>query len=233
MVLDSSWQFGRNVICFAAQVGFAPQSFVNIDVNHRVQPRSATSPSAKSSGGSSQTPRWSCWRLPRSISFGDRRIWRFASEWSRAATPAGGNAPFGFRRSSSIRFCGGRPAVKPTWEHWRTAAITGFLLLFVGNGGVCVAEQTVPSGVDSSAGGHRVPVDGDGRLVATRWHAAGGAGVYWTGFGICGSGFAGGTQKFGRIRSSQPGRRDDLGGRFVCVVLRILYSKHGALPLRR
>jgi drug/metabolite transporter (DMT)-like permease len=40
-----------------------------------------------------------------------------------------------------------KSAVKPTWEHWRTAAITGFLLLFVGNGGVCVAEQTVPSGV--------------------------------------------------------------------------------------
>ena len=40
-----------------------------------------------------------------------------------------------------------KTTVKPTWEHWRTAAITGFLLLFVGNGGVCVAEQTVPSGV--------------------------------------------------------------------------------------
>jgi len=40
-----------------------------------------------------------------------------------------------------------KTVVKPTWEHWRTAAITGFLLLFVGNGGVCIAEQTVPSGV--------------------------------------------------------------------------------------
>jgi drug/metabolite transporter (DMT)-like permease len=37
--------------------------------------------------------------------------------------------------------------VKPSWEHWINAAITGFLLLFVGNGGVCIAEQTVPSGV--------------------------------------------------------------------------------------
>ena len=37
--------------------------------------------------------------------------------------------------------------VRPTLAHWRTAAFTGFLLLFVGNGGVCVAEQTVPSGV--------------------------------------------------------------------------------------
>jgi drug/metabolite transporter (DMT)-like permease len=37
--------------------------------------------------------------------------------------------------------------IRPTWAHWRTATLTGFLLLFVGNGGVCVAEQTVPSGV--------------------------------------------------------------------------------------
>lgn len=37
--------------------------------------------------------------------------------------------------------------VKPTRIHWRTAAVTGFLLLFAGNGGVSWAEQTVPSGV--------------------------------------------------------------------------------------
>ena len=37
--------------------------------------------------------------------------------------------------------------IRPTLAHWRTAIFTGFLLLFVGNGGVCVAEQTVPSGV--------------------------------------------------------------------------------------
>jgi len=37
--------------------------------------------------------------------------------------------------------------IRPTLAHWRAAIFTGFLLLFVGNGGVCVAEQTVPSGV--------------------------------------------------------------------------------------
>jgi drug/metabolite transporter (DMT)-like permease len=37
--------------------------------------------------------------------------------------------------------------IKPTATNWRTAAVTGCLLLFVGNGGVCWAEQTVPSGV--------------------------------------------------------------------------------------
>jgi EamA-like transporter family protein len=40
-----------------------------------------------------------------------------------------------------------KTGIRPTWAHWRTAIYTGFLLLFVGNGGVCVAEQTVPSGV--------------------------------------------------------------------------------------
>jgi drug/metabolite transporter (DMT)-like permease len=40
-----------------------------------------------------------------------------------------------------------KTGVRPTAAHWRTAAITGCLLLFVGNGGVCIAEKTVPSGV--------------------------------------------------------------------------------------
>jgi drug/metabolite transporter (DMT)-like permease len=40
-----------------------------------------------------------------------------------------------------------RTGIRPTLAHWRTSAFTGFLLLLVGNGGVCVAERTVPSGV--------------------------------------------------------------------------------------
>ena len=40
-----------------------------------------------------------------------------------------------------------RTGVRPTAAHWRISFITGFLLLFVGNGGVCLAERTVPSGV--------------------------------------------------------------------------------------
>jgi drug/metabolite transporter (DMT)-like permease len=40
-----------------------------------------------------------------------------------------------------------KTGIRPTLAHWRTATITGFLLLFVGNGGVCIAEQSVPSGV--------------------------------------------------------------------------------------
>jgi drug/metabolite transporter (DMT)-like permease len=37
--------------------------------------------------------------------------------------------------------------IKPTPGNWRTAVITGALLLFVGNGGVSWAELTVPSGI--------------------------------------------------------------------------------------
>ncbi len=36
---------------------------------------------------------------------------------------------------------------RPARAHWRDAAIVGALLLLVGNGGVSVAEQTVPSGI--------------------------------------------------------------------------------------
>ncbi len=36
---------------------------------------------------------------------------------------------------------------RPTIAQWKTAAMTGTLLLFFGNGGVCYAEQTVPSGI--------------------------------------------------------------------------------------
>src|SRR5689334_7368047 len=40
-----------------------------------------------------------------------------------------------------------KTGVRPTLAHWRMSFITGSLLLFLGNGGVCLAERTVPSGV--------------------------------------------------------------------------------------
>jgi drug/metabolite transporter (DMT)-like permease len=36
---------------------------------------------------------------------------------------------------------------RPTWADWRSTTVTGFLLLAVGNGGVCLAEERVPSGI--------------------------------------------------------------------------------------
>jgi drug/metabolite transporter (DMT)-like permease len=40
-----------------------------------------------------------------------------------------------------------KTGIRPTPRQWRTATITGLLLLLMGNGGVCLAERTVPSGV--------------------------------------------------------------------------------------
>jgi len=40
-----------------------------------------------------------------------------------------------------------KTGIRPTPVQWRTAIITGLLLLLLGNGGVCLAERTVPSGV--------------------------------------------------------------------------------------
>ena len=36
---------------------------------------------------------------------------------------------------------------RPTLAEWRSTALTGLLLLAIGNGGVCLAEERVPSGV--------------------------------------------------------------------------------------
>ena len=40
-----------------------------------------------------------------------------------------------------------RGAERPRWEHWRSTAIVGALLLLIGNGGVVWAEQKVSSGM--------------------------------------------------------------------------------------
>jgi drug/metabolite transporter (DMT)-like permease len=40
-----------------------------------------------------------------------------------------------------------KTGIRPTPTQWRTAVITGLFLLLIGNGGVCLSERTVPSGV--------------------------------------------------------------------------------------
>jgi drug/metabolite transporter (DMT)-like permease len=40
-----------------------------------------------------------------------------------------------------------KTGIRPTPTQWKTAAITGVLLLLLGNGGVCLSEKTVPTGV--------------------------------------------------------------------------------------
>lgn len=119
---------------------------------------------------------------------------------------------------------------RPTWRQWRTAIVTGTLLLFFGNGGVCVAEKTVPSGVAAL-------------LVATvclwmvivDWARPGGhrpASRILVGIVL---GFAGLVLLVGPSHLGGSGRVD-LKGAGILVVASLawacgsVYSKHGTLP---
>jgi len=118
----------------------------------------------------------------------------------------------------------------PTWEQWRTAIVTGSLLLFIGNGGVCVAEQTVPSGVAAL-----LVATVSLWMVLVDWVRPGGvrpapriiAGIVL--------GFAGLALLIGPAHLGNSGRID-LKGTVILVVASLawacgsLYSKHGALP---
>jgi drug/metabolite transporter (DMT)-like permease len=123
-----------------------------------------------------------------------------------------------------------RTRIRPTAEQWKTAAISGVLLLCVGNGGVCWAEQTVPSGIAAL-------------LVATvtlwmvivDWLRPGGfrpSARIMTGIVL---GFAGMVVLVGPARLGQSGRVDPVGAGVLVVASLAwacgsLYSKHGALP---
>jgi drug/metabolite transporter (DMT)-like permease len=123
-----------------------------------------------------------------------------------------------------------RSGTRPTKAQWKTAAITGVLLLFGGNGGVCWAEQSVPSGITAL-------------LVATvtLWMVL----VDWLRpnghrpsvrvfFGMV-IGFAGIVLLVGPLRLGNSARVDPLGAA-VLVLASLswacgsLYSKHGSLP---
>lgn len=123
-----------------------------------------------------------------------------------------------------------KTGVRPTLAHWRTAAVTGVLLLFIGNGGVCVAEGTVPSGVAAL-------------LVATvslwivliDWLRPGGTRPLPRVVAGITLGFAGLGLLVGPAHLGGSGRIDP-GGSAVLVVASLawafgsLYSKHGSLP---
>jgi drug/metabolite transporter (DMT)-like permease len=123
-----------------------------------------------------------------------------------------------------------RTRIRPTVEQWRAAAVSGVLLLCIGNGGVCWAEQTVPSGIAAL-------------LVATvtLWMVI----VDWLRPGghkpslrvVIGVtlGFAGMVVLVGPARLGQSGRVDPVGAGILVVASLAwacgsLYSKHGALP---
>jgi drug/metabolite transporter (DMT)-like permease len=123
-----------------------------------------------------------------------------------------------------------RSGIRPTMTHWRTAVVTGFLLLFVGNGGVSWAELTVPSGVTAL-----LVATVSLWLVIVDWLRPGGtrpvlrvaAGIFL--------GFAGLALLVGPAHLGGSGRIEPIGAG-VLVVASLswacgsLYSKHGAMP---
>src|SRR5258706_2098045 len=120
--------------------------------------------------------------------------------------------------------------IKPTRQHWKTASITGVLLLFVGNGGVCWAELTVPSGVTALLVAMVTLW-----MVLIDWLRPGGhrpsARVF---FGIV-LGFAGLALLVGPRHLGSSGRIDPIGAGILVLAAfswacGSLYSKHGPLP---
>jgi drug/metabolite transporter (DMT)-like permease len=123
-----------------------------------------------------------------------------------------------------------RSGTRPTKQQWITAAITGLLLLFAGNGGVCWAEQSVPSGITAL-------------LVATvtlwmvlvDWLRPGGhrpSAQVLLGIVV---GFAGLLILIGPAHLGNSGRVNPIGAAVLVLASLTwacgsLYSKHGALP---
>jgi drug/metabolite transporter (DMT)-like permease len=123
-----------------------------------------------------------------------------------------------------------KTGIRPTREHWQTAIVTGFLLLLVGNGGVCVAEQTVPSGVAAL-----LVATVSLWIVLVDWLRPGGvqpvprvlAGLLF--------GFGGLVLLVGPKNLGGSGRVDPTGVTILAIAsfawaCGSLYSKHGALP---
>jgi drug/metabolite transporter (DMT)-like permease len=120
--------------------------------------------------------------------------------------------------------------IRPTAAHWGTAVVTGVLLLFVGNGGVCVAEQTVPSGVAAL-----LVATVSLWIVLVDWLRPGGVRpVPRVLFGLL-LGFAGMALLVGPKDFDGSARINPIGGGILVVAsfawaCGSLYSKHGQLP---
>jgi len=123
-----------------------------------------------------------------------------------------------------------KTGIRPTASHWKVAIATGFLLLFVGNGGVSWAEQTVPSGVAAL-----LVATVSLWLVILDWLRPGGIRpVFRVVVGLL-LGFFGLVLLVGPTHLGGSGRVDP-GGAGILVVASLgwaigsLYSKHGGMP---
>lgn len=123
-----------------------------------------------------------------------------------------------------------RTGVRPAAAHWKTAAVTGFLLLCVGNGGVSWAEQTVPSGVTAL-----LVATVSLWLVIVDWLRPGGhRPVSKVVLGLL-LGFTGMVLLVGPAHLGGSGRVDPRGAAVLVIAsfawaCGSLYSKHGGMP---
>jgi drug/metabolite transporter (DMT)-like permease len=123
-----------------------------------------------------------------------------------------------------------KTGIKPTLANWRTAIVAGALLLFVGNGGVSWAEQTVPSGVTAL-----LVATVSLWLVIVDWLRPGGARpAPRVAIGLL-MGFAGLALLVGPAHLGGAERVNPLGAAVLVIASLAwacgsLYSKHGGMP---
>jgi drug/metabolite transporter (DMT)-like permease len=123
-----------------------------------------------------------------------------------------------------------RSKVRPTGAQWKTAAVSGVLLLCVGNGGVCWAELTVPSGIAAL-----LVATVTLWMVVVDWLRPGGHRPSWRVLSGIVLGFAGMAVLVGPSKAGQAGRVDPAGAAILVIASLAwacgsLWSKHGELP---
>ena len=123
-----------------------------------------------------------------------------------------------------------KTGIRPTAGNWRTATIAGVLLLFVGNGGVCWAEQTVPSGIAAL-----LVATVSLWLVIVDWLRPGGVRPVARVVAGLALGFTGLVLLVGPAHLGGSGRADPRGAGMLVFAsfawaCGSLYSKHGGMP---
>jgi drug/metabolite transporter (DMT)-like permease len=123
-----------------------------------------------------------------------------------------------------------KTGIQPTTMNWQTALVSGSLLLLFGNGGVCWAEQTVPSGITAL-----LVATVSLWLVIVDWLRPGGTRPLPRVVAGLGMGFAGLALLIGPAHLGGSQRVDPSGvGILACASLAwacgSLYSKHGQMP---
>jgi drug/metabolite transporter (DMT)-like permease len=123
-----------------------------------------------------------------------------------------------------------KTGIRPTAANWRAAIVTGALLLFIGNGGLSWAEQTVPSGIASL-----LVASVSLWLVIVDWLRPGGVKpVPRVVMGLL-MGFAGLALLVGPAHLGGSERVNPLGAAVLVIASLAwacgsLYSKHGGMP---